>query len=218
MPKDSEQFRLPDHQSTVGIIISGVILFFGVGSFIAWHGPDPSQVVRTSAPEVPNFSHLSKEETIAKLRETSLDKPSKYPTFILKLSNDGSLQLTPGSTQSSFQRTRTIPIAQIDTFLYAQQAAKGNRFWNIHLYCANYKECITGSNSRAAGNFSLNADSIFYMLSNGDVYQVLGLLNRLLVLHGAESTIDTSKNTIRISREYWEESTENQVQKASSSV
>lgn len=196
----------PSNVKQLLIVIAGVLGFLLVGNLLTWRGPDPGHVVRASAPEVADFSSLSKEKVISKLRAVALNKHPRSPTSHIELSNDGNLLLKLESTQSNFQSTRTIPLAQLDQFLYAEQTVKGDRNWSIHIYCANYQKCITGSNSRTAGNFSLNADGILYMSPNGDVYQALGLLNRLLELHGAQSTIDVRKNTIRISEEHWRRS------------
>ena len=206
MPKDLKTLRLKDIPSEVWIILIGIILFFGFGSILAWFGPDPSQVVRASSSKVPDFSKLSREETIEQLKAIISKSPSKHTIMAFELSPEGTLLIKQKSNDNSFQWSRTIPLNELDTFLYAQQDVKGDRDWSIHIYCADYKPCINGSNSRTINEFRLNAAIILYISSTSEVHQILGLYNRLLKLHGAASTIDVQKNTIRISQEYWNKS------------
>ena len=185
-------------------VIAGVLAFLSIGYWMTWKGPDPSQVIRASSSEVPNFPNLSEAETVEKLKAVLLSQRPKYPIKNIELLDGGKLQLKRDSSQNDFKSTRIIPLSQVDRFLYAEQAVKGERSWTIYLYCANMQKCITVSNNRTANDFSLNADGVIGMPPYGDVRQVLGLFNRLLELNNAQSTIDTSKNTIRISQEYWQ--------------
>ncbi|MEM6254182.1 MAG: hypothetical protein AAF821_14795 [Cyanobacteria bacterium P01_D01_bin.156] len=185
------------------VLIVGVLLvavFIGV---YTWFGPDTGNIIRATADDVPKFALLSKEETVAELGKIIKSQSHRDYQVTVELLQDGNLKTVLKSRNSDYESTSIIPLSQLDTFFYAEQAPKGKRTWNIDVFCANYQECITSSTNRSKGTFTLNADAIFYIAPDGDVPQILGLLNRLFELHGAQNTIDTSKNTFRISEEYW---------------
>lgn len=169
---------------------------------ITWFGPDPIDVVRSSAPDVPDFSHLSAEETIRKLQKIVIDPHADYRMTLVELSEDGYLRTTYESADRSYTETQRVPLAKLDQFVYAQKSVRGELPWKVQVYCANYQMCIKGSNSHHPEEFTLNQDTLILEYQR-EIHTVLGLLNRLLEIHGAEQTIDQSKNTIRISQEYW---------------
>lgn len=179
----------------------GVFTFIGV---FTWFGPDPSDVVRSSSSEVPNFSHLSAEEAIRKLQKIVIDPHVDYRMTLVELSEDGYLRTTYESADSSYTEMQRVPLAKLDQFVYAQKSLKGKLPWRVQVFCANYQMCIKASDSRTGirtGEYTLNQDTLILEYQR-DIKTVLGLLNRLLEVHGAEQTIDQSKNIIRISQEY----------------
>ncbi|WP_155834700.1 hypothetical protein [Leptolyngbya sp. PCC 6406] len=190
------------------MLIIGVFLVAVLIGAYTWFGPDPGNVIRAAAADVPSFALLSKEETVAELGKIITGQSHKGYQGTVELLKDGNLKTVLKSRDSDYESKRIIPLAQLDTFLYAEQSPKGKRIWDIRVFCAHYQQCIIGSTNRSKGNFTLNADTVFYIEPDGDVWQILGILNRLLELHGAQSTIDTSRNTIRISQEYWQRLTD----------
>jgi hypothetical protein len=206
--KLAQQRGWPSYFQGLLIVLAGALGCLLIGYWAAWYGPDPSQVIRASSPAVPDFSQLSEAEVVEKLEAILSRQPAAYPATRIHRLAGGRLRLELEYPQSGFRSTRTVPFSELDRFLYGEQAVKGKRTWAIHVYCANSQKCITGTNSRTAGEFNLNADGILYLPPEGDVKEVLGLFNRFLALYGAKSTIDVSKNTIRISEEYWQQSVE----------
>lgn len=206
MPIKKEHRKLQQLSSKwkfLGLLGIGIGIFHLIGA-IAWFGPDPTDVVRSSSPEVPNFSHLSAEEVIRKLQKIVIDSRADYRTTLLELSDDGYLQTTFESADRSYTETQRVPLAKLDQFVYAQKSLRGKLPWNVQVFCANYQKCIKASHSRKGnrtGEYALNQDTLILEYQR-DIKTVLGLLNRLLEIYGAEQTIDQSKNTIRISEEY----------------
>ena len=206
MRRKSKKTSLPQIGREARIFIAaiaGVILTVSLIGTYTWFGPDPSNVIRSSSSKVPSLSFLSKEETVAELRKIAMTQSYNAEKVTLELTDDGALKIFRKSDGSDYESTKIVSLSQLDAFFYAQQQPKGERIWDINVFCANYQQCINGSNNRADSDFTLNADTIFWIEPYGDVRQIIGLLNQLLGLHGAQSTIDTSKNTIRISQEYW---------------
>ena len=159
-------------------------------------------VMRSSSSQVPDFSRLSEEDVMRKLQDIVIDHQADYRTTLIEFADDKHLHIKRESADSSYKETRMVSLAELDQFVYAEKSLKGKLPWRVNVFCANYQMCIKGSNSRTK-DFTLNQDTLILEYQGG-IETVLGLLNRLLEIHGAERTIDQSKNTIRISQEYWD--------------
>ncbi|MGR3273794.1 hypothetical protein ACSYAD_01670 [Acaryochloris marina NIES-2412] len=187
-------------------LLATVIGVFNLIGVITWFGPDPIDVVRSSSPEVPDFSHLSAEETIIKLQKIVIDPHADFRMTLVELSEDGYLRTTYESADRSYTETQRVPLAKLDQFVYAQKSVRGEFPWRVQVFCAHYQMCIKASHSRKGnrtGEYALNQDTLI-LKYHRDIQTALGLLNRLLEIYGAKQTIDQSKNTIRISQEYWQ--------------
>lgn len=185
-------------------IIPGVILFVGLGNFLTWFGPDPYYVIRASSKQVPSFRLFSKEDTVEKLEKIAINKSSTAEKVTVELSEDGKLNIFRRHNTSGYESNIILPLSQLDTFIYAEQARKGKRYRRIEIFCANYKKCINISNNQIDKDIRRNNVSIFSSKPDRAHLQTLGLLNRLLELHDAQSTIEIKKNTIRIYWDYYE--------------
>jgi hypothetical protein len=180
-----------------------LVIPVGLEAFGFWPY-DPVSVIRGTSETVPDFSDLSEDETIAALQQIITRRgDGRWYVRSLELRGEGQLKLVKATT-GNFTQTVWVPLAELDTFLYAD-IFKGQEPWGIEVFCAHRVDCLRlesvndGELTRRADN---NDSWFFAAYSAADARQALGLFNRLLELNNAPSTIDTGPSVTYIQRRY----------------